>query len=105
LGLLGLRLLTHLHMKANMTKQLSRIQLALDCSLGTAIPSTHDFTHELNSFPDYRSHLPQLFIGMEHIQLSNMQLAESHLAASVALCDSDPILFNELGTVAYENRK
>ncbi|QRW18018.1 cell division control protein 16 [Rhizoctonia solani] len=51
------------------------------------------------------SHLPQLFIGMEHIQLSNMQLAESHLAASVALCDSDPILFNELGVVAYENRK
>ncbi|CCO28611.1 Anaphase-promoting complex subunit cut9 AltName: Full=20S cyclosome/APC complex protein cut9 [Rhizoctonia solani AG-1 IB] len=53
----------------------------------------------------FSSHLPQLFIGMEHIQLSNMQLAESHLAASVALCDSDPILFNELGTVAYENRK
>ncbi|KAF8753412.1 Anaphase-promoting complex, cyclosome, subunit 3 [Rhizoctonia solani] len=57
-------------------------------------------------FPGYDwSHLPQLFIGMEHIQLSNMQLAESHLAASVALCDSDPILFNELGVVAYENRK
>ncbi|KAG9074149.1 anaphase promoting complex subunit cdc16 [Ceratobasidium sp. UAMH 11750] len=51
------------------------------------------------------SHLPQLFIGMEHIQLSNMQLAESHLAAAAALCDTDPVLLNELGVVAYENRR
>lgn len=56
-------------------------------------------------FRDQSSHLPQLFIGMEHIQLSNMQLAESHLAAAVALCDSDPVLLNELGVVAYENRR
>ncbi|KAG8688436.1 anaphase promoting complex subunit cdc16 [Ceratobasidium sp. 395] len=51
------------------------------------------------------SHLPQLFIGMEHIQLSNMQLAESHLAAAAELCDTDPVLLNELGVVAYENRR
>ncbi|QRV89813.1 cell division control protein [Ceratobasidium sp. AG-Ba] len=51
------------------------------------------------------SHLPQLFIGMEHIQLSNMQLAESHLAAAIALCDTDPVLLNEIGVVSYENRR
>ncbi|KAG9103103.1 anaphase promoting complex subunit cdc16 [Ceratobasidium sp. 370] len=51
------------------------------------------------------SHLPQLFIGIEHIQLSNMQLAESHLSAAASLCDTDPVLLNELGVVAYENRR
>ena len=92
------------HTKENTIKQLLHIQPALDCSPGT-IRLNQSASDKCLTCSHCRSHLPQLFIGMEHIQLSNMQLAESHLAASVALCDSDPILFNELGVVAYENRK
>ena len=50
------------------------------------------------------SHLPLLFIGMEHIQLYNIALAEEHLQAAYSMCDSDPLLLNELGVLAYHKR-
>lgn len=47
------------------------------------------------------SHLPLLFIGMEQIVLSNHQLADEALHAAHAACDSDPLLINELGVMAF----
>ncbi|KAI6035689.1 cell division control protein 16 [Pisolithus marmoratus] len=47
------------------------------------------------------SHLPLLFIGMEQIMLSNHQLADEALHAAHAVCDSDPLLINELGVMAF----
>ncbi|KIY44125.1 TPR-like protein [Fistulina hepatica ATCC 64428] len=47
------------------------------------------------------SHLPLLFVGMEHILLSNHPQAEEALVASYALCSSDPLLMNERGVMAF----
>ncbi|OCF40492.1 anaphase-promoting complex subunit 6 [Kwoniella heveanensis CBS 569] len=47
------------------------------------------------------SHLPLLFIGMEHLQLSASHLAEEYFRAAEAIDASDPLLLNELGVVAY----
>lgn len=51
------------------------------------------------------SHLPQLFIGMEQIMLSNHQLADEALHAARSVCDSDPTLINELGVMAFTHRE
>jgi len=45
-----------------------------------------------------------MFIGMQHLQISNNQLAEGFLTVAYGICDSDPILLNELG-VLYYNKK
>nr|XP_019011300.1 anaphase-promoting complex subunit 6 [Kwoniella pini CBS 10737]OCF50081.1 anaphase-promoting complex subunit 6 [Kwoniella pini CBS 10737] len=47
------------------------------------------------------SHLPLLFIGMEHLQLSASNLAEEYFKAAEVINNSDPLLLNELGVVAY----
>ncbi|KAG8213232.1 hypothetical protein J3R82DRAFT_11698 [Butyriboletus roseoflavus] len=47
------------------------------------------------------SHLPLLFVGMEQIGLSNHSLADEALHAASAACDSDPLLMNELGVMAF----
>ncbi|KIM22962.1 hypothetical protein M408DRAFT_332630 [Serendipita vermifera MAFF 305830] len=47
------------------------------------------------------SHLPHLFIGMEHLTLSHLTLASEALEAAHSMCDSDPLVFNERGVVAY----
>lgn len=47
------------------------------------------------------SHLPMLFIGMEQIMLSNHELADEALHAAHAMCDSDPLLINEQGVMAF----
>jgi len=46
------------------------------------------------------SHLPLLFVGMEHIQLANELMAEEALAASMEMCDSDPLVWNEHGVLS-----
>jgi anaphase-promoting complex subunit 6 len=46
------------------------------------------------------SHLPLLFVGMEHIQLANELMAEEALAASMLMCDSDPLVWNEQGVLS-----
>lgn len=48
-----------------------------------------------------RSHLPLLFVGMEQIVLSNHALADESLNAANVACDSDPLLMNELGVMAF----
>lgn len=42
-----------------------------------------------------------LFIGMEQIMLSNHELADEALHAAHAMCDSDPLLINEQGVMAF----
>ena len=47
------------------------------------------------------THLPQLFLGMQNLQLNNMTLAHEYLMAARNLCATDPLLLNELGVVFY----
>ncbi|KAI4170491.1 MAG: hypothetical protein LQ348_007101, partial [Seirophora lacunosa] len=47
------------------------------------------------------THLPQLFLGMQHLQLRNLTLAHEYLTAAHTLCGADPLLLNEMGVVFY----
>lgn len=42
-----------------------------------------------------------LFIGMEHLQLQSMLVAGQHFDAALDVCQTDPLLLNEIGVVAY----
>lgn len=44
-----------------------------------------------------------MFVGMEHIILSNFALADEALHAANTLCDGDPLLMNECGVMAYNH--
>lgn len=52
-----------------------------------------------------RSHLPLMFVGMEHIVLSNRSLADEALNAAYSICDSDPLLVNERAVMAYNREE
>ncbi|KAL8762728.1 MAG: hypothetical protein Q9184_001322 [Pyrenodesmia sp. 2 TL-2023] len=47
------------------------------------------------------THLPQLFLGMQHLQLHNLNLAHEYLTTAHTLCRTDPLLLNEMGVVFY----
>lgn len=47
------------------------------------------------------THLPQLFLGMQHLQLNNLTLAHEYLTTAHNLCRTDPLLLNEMGVVFY----
>jgi anaphase-promoting complex subunit 6 len=47
------------------------------------------------------THLPQLFLGMQNLQLNNMSLAHEYLGTAYEICKEDPLLLNELGVVYY----
>ncbi|VEU24133.1 DEKNAAC105369 [Brettanomyces naardenensis] len=49
------------------------------------------------------SHLPNLFLGMQYLQMNNLTLAQEYLLSSMSVCATDPLLLNELG-VLYYNR-
>lgn len=49
------------------------------------------------------SHLPLMFVGMEHIVLSNLSLADEALYAAQSMCDGDPLLTNERGVMAFNH--
>ncbi|KAI0267660.1 hypothetical protein BC834DRAFT_968598 [Gloeopeniophorella convolvens] len=51
------------------------------------------------------SHLPLMFVGMEHIVLSNYGQADEALNAANAMCDGDPLLINERGVMAFNHGK
>ncbi|GAA5914858.1 hypothetical protein JCM6882_007823 [Rhodosporidiobolus microsporus] len=51
------------------------------------------------------SHLPLLFIGMQHLGLSNVQLAEEYVLAAREMCAEDPLVVNELGVIALHNQQ
>ena len=42
-----------------------------------------------------------MFIGMEHLILSNLNLADEALNAAHTMCDGDPLLSNERGVMAF----
>ncbi|KAF9691418.1 hypothetical protein EKO04_010623 [Ascochyta lentis] len=49
------------------------------------------------------THLPQLFLGMQNLQLGNLTLAREYLNTAYGLCETDPLLLNEMGVVAYHS--
>ncbi|KAK9494458.1 hypothetical protein V1508DRAFT_412476 [Lipomyces doorenjongii] len=51
------------------------------------------------------THLPSLFLGMQHLQLHNFTLAEEYLDASYNICKTDPLLLNEMGVVLYHKNQ
>ncbi|KAK9454561.1 hypothetical protein V1511DRAFT_502329 [Dipodascopsis uninucleata] len=51
------------------------------------------------------THLPSLFLGMQHLQLHNFTLAEEYLDASYSICKNDPLLLNEMGVVLYHKNQ
>ena len=44
-----------------------------------------------------------MFVGMEHIMLSNNTMADEALNASNQICDGDPLLVNERGVMAFNH--
>ncbi|GBB91503.1 hypothetical protein RclHR1_18830003 [Rhizophagus clarus] len=48
------------------------------------------------------SHIPCLFIGMQHLQANNLLSAEEYLSTSLQLCEGDPLVYNELGVMHYQ---
>jgi anaphase-promoting complex subunit 6 len=42
-----------------------------------------------------------MFVGMEHITLSNHELADEALNAAYSMCSTDPLLINERGVMAF----
>jgi len=49
-------------------------------------------------------HLPVLCIGMEYQRTNNLSLAEHFFGRAREICPSDPLVYNELGVLAYRNR-
>ncbi|KAJ9130291.1 Anaphase-promoting complex subunit cut9 [Pleurostoma richardsiae] len=47
------------------------------------------------------SHLPQVFLGMQHHAMNNMTVAEELLKTAYGMCKNDPLLLNEMGIVYY----
>ncbi|KAJ3674101.1 hypothetical protein LUZ60_006093 [Juncus effusus] len=45
--------------------------------------------------------LPMLYIGMECMRTHNFKLAEQYILEAKIKCPSDPLVYNELGVVAY----
>lgn len=44
-------------------------------------------------------------MGIQHLQLNNLQLAEEYLVQAQGICDNDPLLLNEIGIAAFEKAK
>lgn len=51
------------------------------------------------------THLPLVFLGMQHHAMNNMTTAEEFLKTAYALCKTDPLLLNEMGIVCYHQDK
>lgn len=51
------------------------------------------------------THLPSLFLGMQHLQLNNLTLAEEYLEVAASICITDPLLLNERGVVYYHKNE
>lgn len=47
------------------------------------------------------THLPNLFLGMQHLLMDNVNLAGEYLLASYQICNTDPLLLNELGVINF----
>lgn len=47
------------------------------------------------------THLPNLFLGMQYLQMNNLLLAEEYMLASYEICPNDPLLLNEIGVIYF----
>ncbi|KAG8899259.1 anaphase promoting complex subunit cdc16, partial [Tulasnella sp. 403] len=50
-------------------------------------------------------HLPALFLGMEYLQINNLALAGEYFDMAYSICDSDPLLHNERGVLAFHEKR
>ncbi|GMJ10107.1 anaphase promoting complex 6 [Hibiscus trionum] len=50
-------------------------------------------------------HLPTLFIGMEYMRTHSFRLAEQFIMQAKGICPADPLVYNELGVVAYHKKE
>ncbi|OMO74754.1 Tetratricopeptide-like helical [Corchorus capsularis] len=50
-------------------------------------------------------HLPTLYIGMEYMRTHSFKYAEQFFMQAKAICPSDPLVYNELGVVAYHMKE
>ncbi|CAJ1978480.1 unnamed protein product [Sphenostylis stenocarpa] len=50
-------------------------------------------------------HLPTLYIGMECMRTHSYKLAEQFFIQAKSTCPSDPLVYNELGVVAYHMKE
>ncbi|XP_050238671.1 anaphase-promoting complex subunit 6 [Mercurialis annua] len=50
-------------------------------------------------------HLPTMFIGMEYMRTHSYKLAEQFFLQAKEICPSDPLVYNELGIVAYNMKE
>ncbi|KAA8526750.1 hypothetical protein F0562_009021 [Nyssa sinensis] len=50
-------------------------------------------------------HLPTLYIGMEYMRTHSFKLAEQFFMQTKMICPSDPLVYNELGVVAYHMKE
>jgi len=51
------------------------------------------------------SHIPLLYIGMEYLRTNNLTLSEQVLIETQLSCPTDPLIFNELGVIAFKRQK
>ncbi|KAL0320599.1 UNVERIFIED_CONTAM: Anaphase-promoting complex subunit [Sesamum radiatum] len=60
-----------------------------------------------NLVKDYpqKCHLPTLYIGMEYMRTHSFKLAEQFFMQAQVVCPSDPLVYNELGVVAYHMKE
>ena len=47
------------------------------------------------------SHLPSLYIGMEYLRTNNLIQAQEFIRQASVICSTDPLVYNELGSVFY----
>ncbi|KAL6706280.1 anaphase-promoting complex subunit Cut9 [Coniothyrium glycines] len=47
------------------------------------------------------THLPQLFLGMQNLHLNNLALSKEYLKTAYELCETDPLLLNEMAVVYF----
>jgi anaphase-promoting complex subunit 6 len=53
----------------------------------------------------FRSHIPLVCIGMELARVNNLQLALQFIQQACCLLPADPLSWNELGLVLYNNKE
>ncbi|KAJ8578656.1 hypothetical protein ON010_g548 [Phytophthora cinnamomi] len=50
------------------------------------------------------SHLPPLYIGMEYLRTNNLVQAQEYIQQASIICPTDPLVYNELGSVYYKQK-
>ncbi|GAM83909.1 hypothetical protein ANO11243_018990 [Dothideomycetidae sp. 11243] len=48
------------------------------------------------------THLPQMFLGMQHLSLGNTNIAREFFNRAYSMCATDPLLLNDLGVTNYQ---